>query len=218
MVTSGSPVAARPRRSLTEVAVTVFGPDPLTTEAIRKLLGVEAPRTSGDEPPPDVTVVADYRFSTATMRRVHAAAVLAAPIVLLTADVREHSLLSLVSHGVVAVLDRTTTTSADLADAVLSSANGSAVLSPRLLGNLVAQIRGLQRNVLEPLGYTGPGLSTREVEILRMLAEGVETREIAKTLVYSESTVKKDLASIIGRFNLRNRTQAVAFALRAGVL
>ncbi|WP_326565220.1 response regulator transcription factor [Amycolatopsis rhabdoformis] len=216
-MTSWSPPAARPRRSLTEVAVAVFGPDPLTTEAIRKLLGVEAARLT-DAEPPDVTVVADDRFAPTTLRCVQAAAALGAPIVLLTTDVREHSLLSLVSHGVAAVLDRATTTGADLADAVLSSANGAAVMSPQLLGSLVAQIRGLQSNVLEPLGYTGPGLSTREVEILRMLAEGVETREIAKTLVYSESTVKKDLASIIGRFNLRNRTQAVAFALRAGVL
>ncbi|MGW4485067.1 response regulator transcription factor [Amycolatopsis sp. NPDC004368] len=214
---SCSPGATRPSRSLTEVAVTVLGPDPLTTEAIRKLLGAEGPRPAQSDRP-DVTVVIDERFSPATMRRVQAAAVLSAPIVLLTTDVREHSLLSLVSHGVAAVLDRATTTGADLADAVLASANGSAVLSPRLLGSLVAQVRGLQRDVLEPLGYTGPGLSTREVEILRMLAEGVETREIAKVLAYSESTVKKDLASIIGRFNLRNRTQAVAFALRAGVL
>jgi DNA-binding NarL/FixJ family response regulator len=71
---------------------------------------------------------------------------------------------------------------------------------------------------LHPLGYTGVGLSTREVEILRLLAEGRETREIADALSYSESTVKKDLHELITRFRLRNRTQAVAFAIRAGVL
>lgn len=62
------------------------------------------------------------------------------------------------------------------------------------------------------------GLSGREVQILRLLADGLETKEIAAELAYSESTVKKDLHVLITRFNLRNRTQAVAFALRAGVL
>ncbi|MFI5613312.1 response regulator transcription factor [Amycolatopsis sp. NPDC051903] len=210
--------ASAPARPVFEMSpagpvVVVAGPDPLTTEAFGNLLG--APAATGD---PDVVVVVDGRFTTATLDLVRDHAHFGAPIVLLATDVREHSLLALVNLGVVAVLDRATTTGAALADAVRSASEGSAVLSPQLAGTLVTQVRRLQRTVLAPLGYTGTGLSAREVEILRLLADGAGTRDIAKALAYSESTVKKDLSSIVGRFTLRNRTQAVAFALRAGAL
>lgn len=199
------------------LAVAVAGSDPLTTEALGHLLGSPSPASSGPSGP-DVVVVADGRFTTATLDLVRAHAPLDAPIVLLATDVQEHSLLALVNLGVVAVLDRTSATGAELAAAVRAAADGSAVLSPRLAGTLITQVRHLQQTVLAPLGYTGTGLSDREVEILRLLADGAGTRDIAKALAYSESTVKKDLASIVGRFTLRTRTQAVAFALRAGAL
>ena len=57
-------------------------------------------------------------------------------------------------------------------------------------------------------------LSTREREVLRLLADGRDTAEIASTLCYSERTVKGVIHEITTRLQLRNRSHAVAFALR----
>jgi DNA-binding NarL/FixJ family response regulator len=62
------------------------------------------------------------------------------------------------------------------------------------------------------------GLSEREVEVLRLLADGAETSEIARKLTYSESTIKHVQHTLSTRSKFRNRVHAVAFALRAGVL
>ncbi|MFS0702713.1 response regulator transcription factor [Cellulomonas sp. 179-A 4D5 NHS] len=60
-------------------------------------------------------------------------------------------------------------------------------------------------------------LSEREIEVLRMLAAGSDTREIAHRLCYSERTVKTVIQDITRRFGLRNRSHAVAYAVRHGL-
>jgi DNA-binding NarL/FixJ family response regulator len=55
-------------------------------------------------------------------------------------------------------------------------------------------------------------LTTRERQVLRLIAEGSSNREIARTLDISEGTVKNHVASILGRLNLRDRTQAAIVA------
>jgi DNA-binding CsgD family transcriptional regulator len=62
------------------------------------------------------------------------------------------------------------------------------------------------------------GLQAREVEVLRLLAEGNDTMEIARHLNYSERTVKNVLHAMMKRLNLRNRSHAVAFGLRCGAI
>jgi DNA-binding NarL/FixJ family response regulator len=56
----------------------------------------------------------------------------------------------------------------------------------------------------------------RELDVLTLVAEGLSTREIAKKLCYSERTIKNILQDVTMRLSLRNRTHAVAFAIRAG--
>lgn len=63
----------------------------------------------------------------------------------------------------------------------------------------------------------GAALSEREIEVLRMLAAGSDTREIAHRLCYSERTVKTVIQDITRRFGLRNRSHAVAYAVRHGL-
>lgn len=61
-------------------------------------------------------------------------------------------------------------------------------------------------------------LSARELEVLRMIARGSSNREIAETLVLGEETVKSHVSSILAKLGLNNRSQAVYYALRTGLI
>ncbi|MBN8883306.1 MAG: response regulator transcription factor, partial [Salana multivorans] len=89
---------------------------------------------------------------------------------------------------------------------------------PDLLGHLLDQVGSLQRQVLRPMGLTFTGLTTREVDVLRLIADGFDTAEIARNLNFSERTVKNVLHDITTRLQLRNRPHAVAYALREGLI
>ncbi len=60
------------------------------------------------------------------------------------------------------------------------------------------------------------GLSNREREVLSLIADGLSTREVAAELAYSERTIKSVLQDVTVRLQVRNRTQAVAYAVRKG--
>jgi DNA-binding NarL/FixJ family response regulator len=62
------------------------------------------------------------------------------------------------------------------------------------------------------------GLTPRDVEVLQLLAEGWTTAAIAHQLVYAESTIKKEVHLIVHRLGARNRTHAVALAIRGRVI
>jgi DNA-binding NarL/FixJ family response regulator len=62
------------------------------------------------------------------------------------------------------------------------------------------------------------GLTSRDVRVLRLLAEGWTTAAIAHELVYAESTIKKEVHLIVHRLGARNRTHAVALAVRGCVI
>jgi DNA-binding NarL/FixJ family response regulator len=72
--------------------------------------------------------------------------------------------------------------------------------------------------MLDPQGMTFSGLSAREIEVLRLVAEGFDTAHIAMQLSYSERTVKNVLHDLTTRLQLRNRSHAVAYALREGLI
>jgi DNA-binding NarL/FixJ family response regulator len=62
----------------------------------------------------------------------------------------------------------------------------------------------------------GHAPTRRELQVLSLLAEGFSTREVAARMAYSERTIKNVLQEFTTRLNLRNRTQAVAHAVRHG--
>ena len=120
--------------------------------------------------------------------------------------------------GVYAILARQDATPHRLAHAVLSVAAGEAALPADLLGRLLEQVARLQHDVLGPRGLRVSGMADREIRVLRLVADGKDTKEIARELSYSERTVKNVLHDVTTRFQLRNRSQAVAYALREGLI
>ena len=139
-------------------------------------------------------------------------------IVLLVARLDDRSLLAAAEAGVTGVLRRSEATAGNLAAAIRSAAAGEGSLPPDLLGRLLRQVGQLQRQVLSPRGLTFSGLTEREAAVVRLLAEGYDTAEIAGRLYYSERTVKNIIHDITSRLELRNRTHAVAYAIREGLI
>src|SRR5438128_123328 len=69
-----------------------------------------------------------------------------------------------------------------------------------------------------PRGFRVSGLTEREIQVLRLVADGHNTAEIARQLAYSERTIKNVIQDVITRFQLRNRSHAVAYAVRQGFI
>lgn len=137
-------------------------------------------------------------------------------IVLVADRISRARLARAVRHGLVSVLPRAQSGFPEIVEAVLTSRAGGAQMPGDLLRSLVEQMRTLLR---DPVGGGLPGgLDGREVEVLRLLAEGLDTTEIAARLNYSERTIKNIIFAVTRRLNLRNRTHAVAYAMRVGAL
>lgn len=139
-------------------------------------------------------------------------------ICLLVTRLDDNGLLTAVEAGVAGVLRRSQATAHNLLAAIKAVAAGEGTLPPDLLGRLLDQVGQLQRQVLGPRGLTFSGLTEREVSVLRLLAEGLDTSEVGGRLYYSERTVKNIIHDVTSRLALRNRTHAVAYAIRQGLI
>jgi DNA-binding NarL/FixJ family response regulator len=105
--------------------------------------------------------------------------------------------------------------------AVQSAARGEGDLPPDLISRLLTQVGQLQRSMeaATPAGLVPTlGMAPREVDVLRLIAEGLDTRQISEKLAYSERTVKNILHALMTRLQLHNRAHAVAYALREGYI
>jgi two-component system NarL family response regulator len=64
----------------------------------------------------------------------------------------------------------------------------------------------------------GPDLSSRELEVLKLIVQGMSNKEIASALSVTESTIKNHVNSVLSKLNVRDRTQAATTALRQGLV
>jgi DNA-binding NarL/FixJ family response regulator len=120
--------------------------------------------------------------------------------------------------GVAAVLARSEIDSVKLGPTIVAAARNAARTQRGSWAGSPARTSPWQREALDPAEPGPHGLDSREIEMLRLLASGMGIREIGVELSYSERTVKNTLRALITRLRLRNRTQAVAYALRTGAI
>lgn len=139
-------------------------------------------------------------------------------VILVVTRLDDNGLLAAVEAGACGLVRRAEATPERLATAVRAAAAGDGTVPPDLLGRLLQQVGQLQRQVLSPRGLSLRGLSDREVEVLRLVADGLDTSDIANQLCYSERTVKNVIHDITSRLQLRNRSHAVAYAVRQGLI
>jgi two-component system, NarL family, response regulator LiaR len=103
---------------------------------------------------------------------------------------------------------------AELAEAVRKAARGEAVLHPRIAARVVQELHGARTDAFNPFS----DLSERELEVLRLIADGMGNSEIAQRLVISEKTVKSHVSNILSKLHVADRTQAAVYAWREGVM
>ena len=96
----------------------------------------------------------------------------------------------------------------ELYDGIRAAARGETVLAPAVAARLVGKMRAPAEEQL----------SSREVEVLQLVAEGESNGEIAAQLHISQATVKSHLVNIFGKLGVSDRTAAVTTALRKGIL
>jgi DNA-binding NarL/FixJ family response regulator len=138
--------------------------------------------------------------------------------VLVARVVDDATLVAAAEAGVGGLLRREGLTPDILVRALVRVAAGEGEVPADLLGRLLGQVGRLQRQVLSPRGLAFSGLSDREAEVLKLVACGHDTAEIAGRLAYSQRTVKNILHDVTTRLQLRNRSHAVAYALREGLI
>lgn len=139
-------------------------------------------------------------------------------IVIVCSHLDEAELLAGVEAGACAFLRRADAHPDRLAAVVSAAAAGDGSVPADLIGSLLNHVTQLRSQVHAQRGITLSGFTERELEVLRLVAEGHETSEIARKLCYSERTVKGVIHEINSRFQLKNRAQAVAYAVRQGVI
>jgi DNA-binding NarL/FixJ family response regulator len=116
--------------------------------------------------------------------------------------------------GVRAILHREAS-SEEIEAAIRAALVGMVLVEPELASDLASQVRSEPGELApQPLGE----LTAREIEVLRMLAEGLGNKEMAERLGISEHTVKFHISSILGKLGAGSRTEAVTLGIRMGLI
>ncbi|MEU8817581.1 response regulator transcription factor [Actinoplanes sp. NPDC048796] len=221
--TTITPLAATPIAGLAPAAITVAlrATDPLSLAGLSRLLGLVPGLhiVDGDGATADVLVFAAARVDGRVIPALRRSSVeTRRPVVLIVEEITREELLAAVECRVVSVLPVAAVTTDRLSGSIHTAVGGGAVLPPGLAGDLMTHVRQLQSDVLDESGRAASGLRPREVEVIRLMAEGWETTEIGAHLNCSERTVKAVISGILRRLSLRNRSHIIAHAMRFGVI
>ncbi|MEU3859427.1 response regulator transcription factor [Streptomyces sp. NPDC028722] len=207
--------------SAERIPVAVHAPDPILREGVlgqlRRYPEIDVREDSG---PGTVALLVDDLLDESALTRLRRLVRSeGARAVLVVRSLREAELLDVIECGVGAIVWRHEATATRLVQAVLAAARGDGDLPADLLGRLINQVGTLHRSAAARTGGTlASGLTPREVDVLRLIAEGFDTGEIASKLSCSERTVKNVVHGLTTRLHLRNRAHAVAYALREGYI
>ena len=137
---------------------------------------------------------------------------------LVAGDFDDATVVTAAEAGVSGLVRRADATPDHLTHILCRVAGGDGTIPVDLVGRLLTHVGRLQREVLAPRGVLATGVTERETLVLTHAANGDDTATIAQKLAYSERTVKNVLHNLTSRLQLRNRTHAVAYAVREGLI
>jgi len=102
----------------------------------------------------------------------------------------------------------------EVADAIRSVWAGQSRISPSMASKLLTEFAAMSKSAEERPQMPAPRLTDREMEVLRLVAQGLNNRDIAKALFISENTVKNHIRNILEKLHLHSRMEAVVYAVR----
>ena len=106
----------------------------------------------------------------------------------------------------------------EVAEAIRAVVQGQSLISPSMASKLLSEFNSLAKRAEERQQFPAPTLTSRELEVLKLVAKGMSNREIADTLFISENTVKNHVRNILEKLHLHSRMEAVIYAVRERLL
>ena len=203
------------------IRVYVYAADPISQAGLASQLRArpEIQVVDDDVDRAEVAIVVADEVDEETSRTVRAVQRNGIPrVVLVVTRLDDAGMIGGIEAGACGLLRRSEANPERLVESILSAGAGDGSVPSDLLGRLLEHVGRLQRQVLSPRGLTLTGLTEREIEVLRLVADGYDTSEIAGQLAYSERTIKNVIHDVTARLNLRNRSHAVAYAVRNGLI
>ena len=142
-------------------------------------------------------------------------AVPSAKIIMLTVSDEEADLYEAVKSGASGYLLKDSSIE-EVAQAIRVVADGQSLISPSMAIKLIDEFKQMSR----PERETGPALrlTERELDVLRLVAQGHSNKEIAARLFISENTVKNHVRNMLEKLQLHSRMEAVMYAVRENLL
>jgi two-component system NarL family response regulator len=138
-------------------------------------------------------------------------------IVMLTVSDEEEDLYEAIKAGANGYLLKEISVE-EVAGAVRAVVQGKSLISPTMASKLLSEFTVLAKKAEERQQYPAPALTTRELEVLKLVARGMSNREIADRLFISENTVKNHVRNILEKLHLHSRMEAVIYAVRERLL
>jgi len=138
-------------------------------------------------------------------------------IVMLTVSDEEDDLFDAIKAGANGYLLKEISIE-EVADAIRSVTTGQSLLSPSMASKLLNEFNALARQADEKPRLAAPRLTTRELEVLKLVAQGMSNRDVAEQLFIAENTVKNHVRNILEKLQLHSRMEAVVYAVREKLL
>ena len=129
-------------------------------------------------------------------------------VIALTSVLDDSSVIGAVRAGAIGYLLKDTEAD-DLRRAIKAAAAGQVQLSPKAAARLMREVR---------VPDSPEALTEREVDVLRLLAQGQANKQIARNLQIGEKTVKTHVSNILAKLGVPSRTQAALYAVRIGLV
>ncbi len=132
-------------------------------------------------------------------------------VIVLTSFTEDEKLFPSIKAGAMGYLLKNVSPG-DLVSAIKAAHRGEAQLNPEIARRLMDEVSNKPSTLDEEV------LTRREMDVLRLIAQGRNNRGISEELVLSEKTVKTHVSNILGKLHLADRTQAAIYAINQGLV
>ena len=150
-----------------------------------------------------------------TTRRISGIAPLAR-VVVLTISADDEDVMDAVMAGACGYLLKDSSID-QLMAGIRAAAGGESLISPQIAAKVLQRLRAQSADTVAAETIRAE-LSERELEVLRLIANGKDNAEIARELFISPKTVKNHISNILMKLQIENRIQAAVYAVRSGIV